>query len=116
MSSRYLFRGKRVDNGEWIIGSLIHKQVSLFWIYPHDEAKKFEVMPETVGQCCWTLKDGTNVFKGDRVKVRGTKRVGVYETTIIESRQGFTLEENKTYANDDACFLAILEVIGSIHD
>ena len=75
-----------------------------------------EVIPETVGQCCWTLKDGTNVFKGDRVKVKGTKRVGIYETTIVESRQGFTLQENKTHANDDACFLAILEVIGSIHD
>jgi hypothetical protein len=30
-------------------------------------------------------------------------------------RQGFTLEQNDTLYNNDACFIAIIEVIGNIY-
>lgn len=75
-----------------------------------------EVIPETVCISCYNLKDGTTVFKGDKVKVRGTKKVGIYETEIVEDTHGFTLKENKTYYKDNKCFIAIIEITGSIHD
>tara|TARA_R110000868_G_scaffold119513_3_gene317250 strand:+ start:961 stop:1335 length:375 start_codon:yes stop_codon:yes gene_type:complete len=122
MSNRYLFRGKRVDstmnNGKFVEGFVV-KGDHTTWIFTgnvdhgglYPSWDKYVVDPETVGQCCWTLKDGINVFKGDRVKVKGTKRVGIYETEIIEDSQGFTLQENKTYYKDNSCFIAIIEVI-----
>ena len=45
MENRYLFRGKRIDNGEWIVGSLIvdkhqdietGEQIEIIGIYPSE--------------------------------------------------------------------------------
>ncbi len=54
---------------------------------------------------------GIELFEGDKVLVKGTKRVGEYETEIIKAFQGWTLKENKTYLNDDKCFTAIIRKI-----
>ena len=68
------FRGKRVDNDEWVYGYLV-KQFGKFKIY--DDSKEdfdnwvFEVDPKTVGQYIG-IKDtyGKKVFRGDIVKVK----------------------------------------------
>ena len=61
MEDRYLFRGKRIDNGEWIVGSLLvdkqqdidtGEQIEIAGIYPSeykDFAKKID--PSTICQC-----------------------------------------------------------------
>ena len=61
MENRYLNRGKRIDNGEWIVGSLLvdkqqdietGKQIEIIGIYPSeykDFAKKID--PSTICQC-----------------------------------------------------------------
>ena len=54
---------------------------------------------------------GIDYFEGDKVIVKGTKRIGEYETEIIKSIQGWTLKENKTYLNDDKCFISIISKI-----
>lgn len=45
MENRFLFRGKRIDNGEWIVGSLIvdkhqhietGEQIEIIGIYPYN--------------------------------------------------------------------------------
>lgn len=48
-------------------------------------------------------------YEGDKVLVKGTKKIGAYETEIIRDSQGWTLKENKTYLNNDKCFTAIIE-------
>jgi|GEM_PF-5183240 len=50
-----------------------------------------------------------DLYDGDKVLVKGTKKVGNYETKIIRDSQGWTLKENKTYLNNDKCFTAIIE-------
>jgi len=50
-----------------------------------------------------------NYYDGDKVLVKGTKKVGKYETEIVRDSQGWTLKENKTYLNNDRCFTAIIE-------
>ncbi len=57
-----------------------------------------------------------DIYDGDIVRVRGTRRVGEYTTSIIASSQGFTLLDNKTYLNNDKCFIAIEEVIGNMYE
>ncbi|HSE99927.1 MAG TPA: hypothetical protein VLA48_03440 [Nitrososphaeraceae archaeon] len=55
-----------------------------------------------------TIK-GMDIYEGDRVLVKGTKKIGEYETIIMREQQGWTLQDNKTYLNNDRCFVAIIE-------
>lgn len=65
-----LFRGKRIDNGEWVEGYfvnlwLIHYQKHQP-IITDNNAVSYDVDPSTVGQCTGlTDKNGKKIFEGD---------------------------------------------------
>lgn len=73
----YLFKGKRLDNGEWIEGDLSQdRDLGKAYIHGYDyytdecglqrEPFEFEVDPETVGQFTGMMDgDGKKTFEGD---------------------------------------------------
>jgi hypothetical protein len=67
-----LFRGKRVDNGEWIYGFITIYSKEYFILYVNDEGvgTLHKVDPETVGQCTPHLDI--------------TRKVKIYENDIVE--------------------------------
>lgn len=62
-----LFRGKRLNNGEWVEGYFIRQYGSNEIITADDEI--YHITPETVGQYTGLDKNGTRIFEGDVVKL-----------------------------------------------
>lgn len=109
------FKGICADTGKVVYGygvilcedisQIIHKQG--INIMQHTN-----VVADSVSQ--WTgrtTKDGQNIYENDKVLVKGRKRIGEYETTVVFHQNGFQLAENKTYFNDDAALIAVIKVL-----
>lgn len=124
-----LFRGKRLDNGEWVYGDLIHyddmsykngsKRVFIvekdcrLWDILEDGD---EVDPTTVGQFTGRLdKYGRKIFDGDLVKTCPSTIIAKqgFPSTVIEVRWGVSpsyLFDRKLGTN------RFYKIIGNIYD
>lgn len=68
MNDRYLFRAKRIDNGEWTYGYLygIWERKYILWGMTNDVPNITEVDPSTICQCTGLKdKNGNMVFEND---------------------------------------------------
>ncbi len=125
-----LFRGKRVDNGEWVIGDGIHYPKSQNWKGTcwidgmHERANDWvQVIPETVGQYTGlTDKHGVKIFEGDNVKLdKDVKQTfEIDDGTVQFGRGGFYVKEfgllNSLNTIASADWVLRGEVIGNIHE
>lgn len=108
-----LFRGKRVDNGEWTEGYFFKSwdKVFLLWGMTGDCPNMEEVIPETVGQFTGLCdKNGKKIFEGDIVESpNGTQ--GFIEWQNAEC--AFLVNIGDDWQTMDDC---PYEVVGNIYD
>ncbi|KAF5059335.1 YopX protein [anaerobic digester metagenome] len=113
-----LFRGKRVDNGEWVEGQLLINK-SAYMETVHIVLKygeMLEVIPETVGQYTGLDdKNGVKIFEGGLICDDGHHLIGVVEYETCYG--GFWYYDRNRFGTalhfDD---FGELTVIGNIHD
>ena len=124
-----LFRGKRLDNGEWVVGNLFipdkfanREPPTEILVGTNIVRISYEVDPATVGQYTGlTDKNGKKIFEGDIIKIPdnydefGRNAGEIYEIYFCcggfrlnpkySQARGYWLEDDRT-----------VEVIGNIHD
>lgn len=121
-----LFRGKRLDNGEWVEGAYLNDRDGAFYICPAasditygDNGNRrrigcwYKVDPDTVGECTG-LPDmqGVKIFEGDVVTM--AEEYGKIEYSETEAM--FQVVFDTWYTDFDHYFGTDFEVIGNIHD
>lgn len=135
MEREILFRGKRVDNGEWVEGYAAYSGGAFIIRDQGLVCGYFEVLrvgPDTLGQYTGLTDNGKKIFEGDILRIlcpvySPGKRVPTGERWLIGSV--IWDDENKSYPGSWAlsakdqhgnpakyAFTNDFEVIGNIHD
>jgi uncharacterized phage protein (TIGR01671 family) len=121
----YLFRGKGIDNGEWVYGDL--------WCNPYGKRKVCivspindqgttggnAVNPETVGQYTGMLdKNGTKIFEGDICNFSNRSDIDNYGVVVYDADETeFGIDYGSTYLGLGRHYHSRdVEVIGNIYD
>lgn len=121
MKDRYLFKAKRIDNGEWVQGYLygIWEKRYILWGMTNDIPNMVEVDPSTICQCTGLKdKNGKLIWENDVVNCLTEKccgcigwnesEAGFYFNVLLEDGR---FEEEYIYDYQDG-----IGVIGNIFD
>lgn len=117
-----LFRGKRIDNGEWVYGFYLELPMGETVILSNKGYAKID--PETVGQFTGlTDKNGKKIFEGDIVQYQPEYEPASLRSFVVYfadkyNYPAFDLAEHNYEANGLQCAHEEggCEVIGTIYD
>jgi uncharacterized phage protein (TIGR01671 family) len=126
------FRGKRIDNGEWLEGSLCTSETKAFIVYDQDFTvskdccgehliadRFFQVRPETVGQFTGLKdKNKVEVCEDDEILIRENQTKGIVkydnwscQYVVVDNENNFVTDFSRI-----AEWQLDFEVIGNIHE
>lgn len=131
MDHEILFRGKRIDNGQWVEGFPLRKETPEIHCYIISTfeteigisgSEMYEVYPESIGQYTNVLDDNhTRIFEGDIIEATHNKNFlhtsyikfdnGTYWCKLIS---GSDIDDTESL--NDQCLDFGLTVIGNIYD
>lgn len=135
MNREVLFRGKSVEDSEWVEGYLVEKtdsdsgsivqsyiveKAQFSWNADEDvrfcDIDEIKVLPETVGQFTGlTDKNGAKIFEDDILKARHND----YPYLVSYDECRFKIEDkwgNRIKMTQDAINLLEVELVGNIYD
>lgn len=132
------FRGKRLDNGEWVVGALFHIAGGSLIYFGSDtdttepdiersnpiavELFKGEVAvvdPETLGQFTGLHdKNGKEIYEGDIIEITDPNTNEKYISTVIWSRKGCYAAKIENNGNITLGYVdkSLIRIIGNIYD
>lgn len=123
MSIENLFRGKRLDNGQWVYGNLLAPaagEVPAYSIKPGLSGRRIQVEPDTVGRYIGVRdSQGVKIYEGDLIaKARKDRRAEqVFEVWWSEGCCGFIAGRGvHTRPNLNPATVAAYLVVGNIYD
>ena len=122
MENRYLFRGKRIDNNEWVYGLPSYDEdgeIEEIEVWSEDDINFYSVDPSTICQCTGIKdKNGKLIWENDIVNCLteecygyigwNESEAGFYFNVLLEDG---SFEEEHIYDYQDC-----IEVIGNTFD
>ena len=129
MEDRYLFKAKRIDNGEWIVGYLYRlSENNPPFIMLRKYGESYEVDEHTICQCTGLQdKNGNLIWENDVVKAtvrqnslcQSSSYSDFYQVAYHEKNCYFYLKKknnNLLFDGNWSYYLKSIEVIGNIFD
>ena len=121
MQREIKFRGKRIDNGEWVYGSLIQEphRTRIFTVRDEKSSSMHEVDPETVGQYIGSNDENEiEIWEDDFINGidHDSKYGRTYKASLITYKNGEFGIDGQLGGHLGIKHLSEIEVIGNIYE